>query len=90
MMNQKPIRTVVLPEEFGNFVDEKLSSGAYKTDAEVVTAALLALREKDDDIRRWLTEDVAAAYDDLEAHPERAIPASDVFAALATHHAKRR
>lgn len=81
-MNPKTARTIVLPDEYGAFVDEKLASGAYETVDEVVGAALQALREKDNDFRRWLVEDVAAAYDEMQSHPETAIPAADVFAAI--------
>jgi hypothetical protein len=42
-----------------------------------------------DMIERWLHEEVAAAYDELEAYPETVIPASEVFAAIHARNLKR-
>jgi hypothetical protein len=37
-------------------------------------------------VERWLREDVVAPYDALQADPSRAIPASQVFAAVRARH----
>lgn len=75
-------RTFSLPSEHAAFIDAKVASGAYASGSEVVRAGLRALQERDAAVERWLREEVAPVYDELEAHPETAIPAEDVFAEI--------
>jgi antitoxin ParD1/3/4 len=82
-------RTVSLPAEQGRYIDGLVNSGAYASASEVVRAGLRALEERDQAVERWLRDDVAAAYDALQADPSRAIPAKDVFAAVRARHQER-
>ena len=82
-------RTFSLPSEQGNYIDRLVKSGTYASASEVVRAGLRALEERNAAVELWLREQVVAAYDALEADPSRAIPASEVFAAVATRHRKR-
>lgn len=82
-------RTVSLPEEQAAFIDAKVASGDYASASEVVRAGLRALRERDEAVERWLRDEVAPAYDALAADPDRAIPAGQVWDALAARHAER-
>ena len=82
-------RTVSLPEEHAAFIDRMVASGAYASGSEVVRAGLRALQERDAAIDRWLREEVAPAYDAMQADPERARSLEDVFAEVREHHAKR-
>jgi antitoxin ParD1/3/4 len=75
-------RTFSLPSEHADFIDAKVASGDYASASEVVRAGLLALRERDEAIKRWLVDDVARAYDAMKAAPNRAIPAKEVFSEL--------
>jgi len=43
---------------------------------------LHALQERDAAVERWLLEEVAPAYDAMNADPSRAIPAGTVFSEL--------
>ena len=78
-MSQIERRTISLPSEHAVYIDNKVTSGAYASASEVVRAGLRALQERDEAVERWLREDVAKVYDEMEAHPERAIPAEKVF-----------
>jgi antitoxin ParD1/3/4 len=82
-------RTFSLPAEHAKFIDTQVASGAYASGSEVVRAGLRALQERDAAVERWLREEVAPVYDAMKKEPARAIPASQVFATVRAHHAKR-
>ena len=82
-------RTISLPSEQSRYLDHLVDSGAYASVSEVVRAGLRALEERDAAVERWLREDVVAAYDALQADPSRAVPASQVFAAVRARHQER-
>ena len=81
--------TVSLPTDQLGYVELLLQSGVYATASEVVRAGLIALRERDDLVEDWLRTEVVPVYDLMMADPGRAIPGSDVSAALDAQHAER-
>ncbi len=66
-------RTVSLSAEQAAFIDAQVASGAYATASEVVRDGLRALQARDAAMERWLREEVAPTYDEMKAHPERAV-----------------
>jgi hypothetical protein len=48
---------------------------------------LRALQERDEEIERWLREEVAPTYDEMLAHPERAISSEQWFENIRRRHA---
>ena len=82
-------RTVSLPAEQASYIDAQVAQGTYASASEVVRAGLRALQERDAAVERWLREEVAPAYDAMQADPARAIPATQVLQNLRAHHAKR-
>lgn len=70
--------TIDLAVEQSEFVDRLVARGEFASASEVVAEALASLRERDEEVERWLREDVAPAYDALKRDPTRAVPAADV------------
>jgi antitoxin ParD1/3/4 len=72
-------RTISLPQEHAAYIDAKVASGDYASVSEVVREGLRTLKARDDAIEAWLRGPAVEAYDELEAHPERAIPLEEAF-----------
>ncbi|QCI65945.1 type II toxin-antitoxin system ParD family antitoxin [Phreatobacter stygius] len=63
-------------------VKEKVSSGAYASESEVIRESLRALQERDVAVERWLRDEVAPTYDAHRKNPGKARPLSAVAAEL--------
>jgi antitoxin ParD1/3/4 len=70
-------------------VREKVTSGAYASESEVIRDGLRALQAQDAALEDWLRTESVARYDAFHRDPSRGRPAAEVFAALRAHHAKR-
>jgi len=79
-------QTVKLLAEDEAFVTDKVESGEYDTAADVVSAGLQALRERDEAFDKRLREEVLPVLDHMLAHPETAIPIDDAFARIRARH----
>ncbi|KVD11380.1 CopG family transcriptional regulator [Burkholderia ubonensis] len=75
--------SITLPNEMADNVRQRVASGAYATESEVIRDALRALAARDRAIDAWLRETVVPAADALDADPSRALSAADVRASLA-------
>ena len=82
-------RTFRLSEEQSAFIDAEVGSGNYESANDVVQAGLLALQDRDPEIESWLRQEVAEAYDEVEADPSQLVPAEEVFASVRALHAER-
>lgn len=71
--------TISLSTEQGRYIDRLVKSGAYASASEVVRAGLDALEERDETEESWLKTGAVTAYDQLEADPDSAIPAKQIF-----------
>jgi putative addiction module CopG family antidote len=74
--------TVTLPEDLVDRVHEKVASGEYESEAEVIRDGLEALEEDRRRFESWLREEVVPALEALEADPSRAVSIEDVEAML--------
>lgn len=82
-------KTVELLPEDDAFVARKVDLGEYETADEVVSAALQAMREREQAFERMVRKEVLPALDHLLAHPETARTPDQVMARIREHHARR-
>lgn len=82
--------SITLPNDMADVVKEKVRSGEYASESEVIRDGLRALLARDRAIENWLVQQVGPAYDALKADPSRALTADEVRARLAAEHAKTR
>jgi antitoxin ParD1/3/4 len=75
--------SVTLPTEMARMVRQKVASGEYASESEVVRDGLRALEARDRAVENWLRRDVAPALDAVRADPSRVRSVAQVRAALA-------
>ncbi|MFH1814402.1 MAG: type II toxin-antitoxin system ParD family antitoxin [Pseudomonadota bacterium] len=80
--------SITLPNDMADVVKEKVRSGEYASESEVIRDGLRALLARDRAVESWLVQQVGPAYDALKADPSRALSPDDVRARLAAEHAK--
>ncbi len=80
--------SITLPHEMARMVREKVASGAYATESEVVRDGLRALEAQDSALEDWLRTEGVARYDAFHRNPSHAHPATEVFARLRAHRTK--
>ncbi|MES2317616.1 MAG: type II toxin-antitoxin system ParD family antitoxin [Pseudomonadota bacterium] len=78
--------SITLPNEMADAVKEKVASGEYATESEVIRDGLRVLLARDRVVEKWLIEQVVPAYDALKADPSRSLTVDDVRARLAKEH----
>ncbi len=88
MRNTQPM-SITLPHDMAAMVKDKVASGEYATESEVIRDGLRTLLARDAAIASWLQDEVAKSYDELAAAPETGIPASEVMAQLRETYRKR-
>ncbi|CAN5229200.1 type II toxin-antitoxin system ParD family antitoxin [soil metagenome] len=81
--------SITLPTNMAEALKERVTSGAYASESEVVRDGLRALFAREEAVETWLRTEVVASYDELRADPSRAISAADMRAHLAELHAQR-
>jgi antitoxin ParD1/3/4 len=77
MRTTQPL-TITLPLEMAQMVKAKVTSGEYATESEVIRDGLRSLAARDAAIEKWLREEVVPTYDEMKAHPERALSLEEV------------
>lgn len=78
--------SITLPKEMADRVKDKVRSGEYASESEVLRDGLRALLARDRAVQDWLQQQVGPAYDALKADPTRAVSAEQVRARLAAEH----
>lgn len=81
--------SITLPNDMADALRERVRSGAYASESEVIRDGLRALFARDHAVEAWLRDEVAGAYDALVADPDDVVTADEVRAHLAEKHAAR-
>jgi antitoxin ParD1/3/4 len=78
--------SVTLPKEMAQMIRNKVASGEYASESEVVRDGLRALQARDRALETWLRTEVVAAYDEAKAKPSALLSGAKVRAKLAALH----
>lgn len=79
--------SITLPNEMADALRERVRSGEYASESEVIREGLRALSARDQAVEEWLRGEVAEAYDALVADPSRAVSGDELRARLAAKRA---
>lgn len=74
--------SITLPDSIADALTERVSSGAYASESDVVRDDLRALFSQEAAVERWLRTEVVAAYDELREAPFAALSSADIRAQL--------
>lgn len=75
--------SITLPNHMADALRQRVSSGEYASESEVIREGLRALFARDRAVEAWLRDEVATAYDAVVADQSRAVTAQSVRARLA-------
>jgi putative addiction module CopG family antidote len=81
--------SITLPHDMAKMVKDKVTSGDYATESEVIREGLRALKARDSAAEEWLRTEGVARYDAYRRDPSVARPAAEVFARLRARHTRR-
>jgi antitoxin ParD1/3/4 len=78
--------SVTLPKEMAQMVRNKVASGEYASESEVVRDGLRALQARDRALETWLRTEVVPAYDEAKTNPSSLLSSTAVRAKLSALH----
>lgn len=81
--------SITLPTNMADALKQRVASGAYASESEVVRDGLRALFAREEAVDTWLHTEIVASYDEMRDDPSQAISSADMRAHLAELHAKR-
>lgn len=74
--------SITLPNEMADAIKAKVAAGEYATESEIIRDGLRTLLARDLAVEKWLTTQVASAFDALKQDPSRVLSAQQVRDAL--------
>jgi putative addiction module CopG family antidote len=77
--------SITLPHDMAQLIKNKVASGSYASDSEVVRDGLRALQERDAAVETWLRTEGVARYDTYQADPSRGASPEEALAELQGH-----
>ncbi len=66
--------TITLPTELADAISERVASGMYASESEVIQDSLSGLLAQDEALEHWLRTEAVAAYDELRRDPGSGMP----------------
>lgn len=75
--------SITLPNDMADALRQRVSSGEYASESEVIREGLRALFARDQAVEAWLRDEVATAYDAIVADRSSVVTAQAVRARLA-------
>ncbi|MGA8980949.1 MAG: ribbon-helix-helix domain-containing protein [Pedococcus sp.] len=81
--------SITLPNEMADALAERVRSGQYASESEVIRDGLRTLFARDAAVEAWLHDEVATVYNALVADPSRGIMGGDLRARLSARDAGR-
>ena len=82
--------SITLPHDMAQMVKDKVASGAYASESEVIRDGLRALQARDTVIERWLHGSVVPVFDRVMSAEERLLDTADVFPGLESRYRARK
>lgn len=82
--------SITLPNKMAQMVRDKVASGEYASESEVIREGLRALEEHKAIVEKWLRNEVVPTYDAYKADPTRGVPAEEVAAGLEERYRARK
>lgn len=79
--------SITLPTHMAEALRERVTTGAYASESEVIRDGLRTLFARDQAVDAWLRVQVSASYDEFQADPSIAISATGMRNHLAKLHA---
>jgi antitoxin ParD1/3/4 len=73
---------ITLPADLADLLTEKVASGEYASESEVIRQGLLTLVSQDEATERWLLDEVAPTYDRYKQDPSLAVSLEDAMVRL--------
>ncbi|MDB5552005.1 MAG: hypothetical protein JWL86_1989 [Rhizobium sp.] len=73
---------ITLPADLATRLKDKMESGRYASESDVIAESLSALDEREAEIESWMVNEVVPAHDRWMADPSRAVPIDEAFARL--------
>lgn len=74
--------SVTLPHDMARMLKDKVASGEYASESEVIREGLRALQAQERAVERWLRDEVARSVDEVAASPGGVVPVEDVLARI--------
>ena len=70
--------SITLPNNMAEALRQRVDSGEYASESEVIRDGLRALFARDAAVEQWLRTEVVEAYDELRANPDPAITSAEL------------
>jgi putative addiction module CopG family antidote len=82
--------SITLPEDLARQVQTLVASGAYASESEAVEEGLRTLLAREDEVERWLRDEVVPTAEAYFADPSRGVPIDEAFADLEENYLMRK